>query len=58
MHGFRAFFADELRNKLGLELHTVKTWLGHSNVSVTEGYFPDPNGLLKNGVKRYDRLPK
>jgi len=54
VHGLRAFFAGELRNTLGLDIHTVKTWLGHSNISVTEGYFPDPDGLLREGVKRYD----
>lgn len=58
VHGFRAYFAGELRNRLGLDLHTVKTWLGHSNISVTEGYFPDPEGRLRDGVRQYDRMTR
>ena len=58
VHGFRAFFAGELRNRMGLDLHTVKTWLGHSNISVTEGYFPDPAGRLRDGVRQYNRMTR
>lgn len=39
-HGFRALFAHRLRER-GAPLDAIKNLLGHSDIKVTEGYFPE-----------------
>jgi integrase len=39
VHGFRALYAHRLRER-GAPLDAIKNLLGHSDIKVTEGYFP------------------
>ena len=53
IHGFRASFATNLYRE-GVDSHTIKTMLGHSNISVTEIYLTDPQHAQKEAVKKLE----
>ena len=55
-HGFRALYATRLRNKLGVDVHTIKDLLGHSRIEVTEGYFSNTETSKRVAVDKLNKL--
>lgn len=53
VHGFRALFAHRLRER-GAPLDAIKNLLGHSDIKVTEAYFPASQTREKAAVALLD----
>jgi len=49
-HGFRALYATQLRNILGVDTQTISGLLGHSQISTTLGYFSGEEEKKKMAV--------
>lgn len=54
VHGLRAYQAHQLR-LAGADLEAIRQRLGHSDIRVTAGYFPEPAAMERTLVRKLER---